>query len=445
MRSTRLHALAMFIVVAGNPLRLAAQTEEAGQSRERPAVVEFYAEEEELRRQVEDALAHNPAIQREMARYRARAQEAPEIGGFPDPVFTFTQSIRGVETRVGPVLNQFVFSQVFPWFGTLDQKGKLAVQEAAAQYQIFLAQQREVIFRVKRAFYELGYVDEALRIAEQEQSLLEHYEGLAGIRYASGEGLQHAVIKLQAEITRAMNRQEMLRRQRQSLIARLNTLADRPPQTTIDVVTMGRPPEVALELDRLYELGEENRQELKAATALIGREEEAIDLAKRDRWPDLMVSAALINIGDRDDAPGIIAPPPDNGRNAFNLSFGVGIPLWGRKYDASVQRASEDLLAERMNYANLRNDLEFSIRDAVLRIETLREQSSLFENVLIAQAEEALRATEAAYETGQLGVLDLLDSERVLLEVRVMTARFRSDHFQALASLERALGTKFPN
>ena len=47
-------------------------------------------------------------------------------------------------------------------------------------------------------------------------------------------------------------------------------------------------------------------------------------------------------------------------------------------------------------------------------------------------------------ETGQLGVLELLDSERVLLDVRLMNARHYSDHLTALADLERAVGTKFP-
>ena len=53
-------------------------------------------------------------------------------------------------------------------------------------------------------------------------------------------------------------------------------------------------------------------------------------------------------------------------------------------------------------------------------------------------------ATESAYETGQLGVLDLLDSERMLLNVRIVNSRYYSDLMNALANLERAIGTRFP-
>jgi cobalt-zinc-cadmium efflux system outer membrane protein len=199
-----------------------------------------------------------------------------------------------------------------------------------------------------------------------------------------------------------------------------------------------------LNLEELYELGDANRQELKAAEALIGRSEQSIELAKRDPWPDFIVRAGFINVGKRDDPAGILQPPPDNGKNAFSLGVGISIPIWQGKYDGGVQQAAAELSAQRSNYANVRNEMELSIRDQVIRIETLQEQVSLFEKVLIPQTEEALRSTEAAYETGQLGVLDLLDSERVLLDVRLINARHYSDHFIALADLERAVGTKFP-
>jgi outer membrane protein TolC len=88
--------------------------------------------------------------------------------------------------------------------------------------------------------------------------------------------------------------------------------------------------------------------------------------------------------------------------------------------------------------------MELAIRDQVVRLQTLREQIRLFEDVLVPQAEEALRATEAAYETGELMVLELLDGERVLLSVRLARARYDADFLVALASLEHAIGTGFP-
>ena len=55
-----------------------------------------------------------------------------------------------------------------------------------------------------------------------------------------------------------------------------------------------------------------------------------------------------------------------------------------------------------------------------------------------------MESSEAAYETGQLTFLELLDSARFLLNVRYGYAKIKSDYLVAQADMERALGTRFP-
>lgn len=405
---------------------------------------DFYAGDLHLQSYIEAALESNPALEEALARYRGALQKVPQVTSLPDPMLSFTQFIRNPETRVGPQLNTLMLTQKFPWFGKLDLKGRVVFKEAAAQYQVYRAQEREIIAWVKQAFYDLSYVDRAAEISQEDQLLLEHYEELAQIRYSTGQGLQQAVIKIQAEITKIINRLKILNQQRVSLVARLNTLMDRPPEEPLPTVGQLALPQMTLNLEELYDLGERNRQELKAVMARIEKSEQSIDLAKKDYWPNVTLSAGMINVGGRNDPAGLLLPPPDNGKNAYSFSVGINIPIRRDKYNAGVLEATEGLIANRKQYLNIRNEMEFSIRDQAIRIETLREQVELFEEVLIPQAEEALRSTESAYETGQLGALDLLDSERVLLELRLINARYYADYLRALANLERAIGTKFP-
>ena len=407
--------------------------------------ITFFANHPLLEEYVGKALEYHPGLQEALARYRASLQKTSQVTSLPDPTFKFTQFIRSVETRVGPQLNIFALSQTFPWFGKLDRKGQVALREAAALYHMYRAEERQVIAEVKRAFYELAYIDRALEITREEESLLDHYEQLSQVRYAQGQGLQQAVIKVQAEISQVIARSKLLDQQRASLGARLNTLMDRPPEQVIPGVRSISLPEVPLNLERLYDLGEQNRQELRAVMARIEKEERAVELAKKDYWPDVTLSAGWLNVGGRGDPAGILLPPPDNGKNAFNFSVGINLPIWRDKYHAGVVEATEKSIAERKNYLKIRNEMEFSIRDQVVRMQTLRDQLDLYEKVLIPQAEEALRSSESAYETAQLGILDLLDSERFLLRSRLVMARYNADYLRALTDLERAVGTKFPN
>ena len=102
------------------------------------------------------------------------------------------------------------------------------------------------------------------------------------------------------------------------------------------------------------------------------------------------------------------------------------------------------LLAERSNYADVVNEMGVFHPRSGRSSRHASRTGPPFRRALIPQSEDVLRATEAAYETGQVGVLLLLDSERVLLNVRLVHARYYADILVALAELERALGAKFP-
>jgi outer membrane protein TolC len=127
----------------------------------------------------------------------------------------------------------------------------------------------------------------------------------------------------------------------------------------------------------------------------------------------------------------------------YSLSVGVNLPIFRRKYDAGVLEASERFLAARESYRDMVNSVEVSVRSIGFRIGTIRNQIDLFEDALIPQAEQALRSSETAYSTGTLGVLDLLDSQRMLLDVRLGLVQLRSDYLKSLSEMERAIGVAF--
>lgn len=405
--------------------------------------LDFHAAAPDLRAYVTAAVERNPAVLESRARYEAALRRAPRVAALPDPVVNFTQALRSVETRVGPQINGVTLTQAFPWFGTLALRGRVARLEAQALGHLHQAARRDVAAEVKEVYYDLGYVDAALGLAREEQSLLAHYETLAGARYAAGEGLLQAVIRLQAEITRVVDRRRRLDRRRAVLAARLNTLRDRPVNEPVPAVPRPARPAFALDRGRLHRLGERNRHELRAAGALVEGGERAVELAGRSARPGFTASVGVVNVGRR-TGPADLPPLPDDGRNALTVSLGVSVPLWRAKYRAEVEQADAELRARIRRREAARNAVELEVHDAIVRIETLDGQIGLFDDVLIPQAEEALRATEAAYGTGRLGVLELLDGERTLIDVRELRARHLSDLLIALTALERAVGARVP-
>jgi cobalt-zinc-cadmium efflux system outer membrane protein len=392
---------------------------------------------------VQESLDRNPAISQAFARYRAAVQRLPQVSALPDPMLAFTNYLRTPETRVGSQTNAITLSQQFPWFGILSTREQVAAKEAAIAREQYEASKDQVVQQVKTAYYTLAFIDLALDINNQDRLLLEHYEKLAEARYQQGMGLQQAVVKLQAEITRVENTLEQLRARRVDAEAVINALRNRVPGTAIPKVILPPVPPATIDYPQLYETGRKNRPEILGALLGIERDEKRIDLARKSYWPSFNVGGTFVNVIGRPVAPGAM-PIDSNGMNVFSVNLGISLPVHRGKYDAEVAEATEQKAASMHGYQNAVNMVEASIREAGFRIETLRGQILLFNSTLMPQARQSLQSAEAAYSTGSLGVLDLLDSERVLLEVRLGLAQYTSDYMKSLADLERAIGAPFP-
>ena len=88
------------------PLALSAEVQPTLTGAARPGPPEdpldFYAAAPDLRAYVTAAVESNPEILESRARYEAARQRAPQVAALPDPVVSFTQALRSVETPGRP-------------------------------------------------------------------------------------------------------------------------------------------------------------------------------------------------------------------------------------------------------------------------------------------------------------------------------------------------------
>lgn len=391
-----------------------------------------------------EALDRNPRVRGAFLEYRAAESRVPQVSALPDPALSFTQHVLGPQTRVGPQLSSVSLSQSFPWFGTRSDRGEMAAAEAGIRNESHETQRAEVVRRVKLAWYDLAYLDRALRITGEEEQLLLHYEALARARYSQGSGQQQEAVKLQAEVTRVLNRRQELLRQRTDSEATLNALVNRPVATPIPPVEIGHRPQVRVDAAALEAAGLAARPEVAAARLTVDRNAHAVSLAKRLSRPGLTVGIAWGNVLARRDDPGLANPPQGNGQDQFSLTFGASLPVFGAAYDAAEAEASARLAASEEAYLDVVSGVALGVRSTAFHLATIDTQLGLFERALLPQAEQALSATEEAYSAGVTGVLELLDSEKLLLDVRLGLARLQADYMKALAEMERAVGSAFP-
>ena len=396
----------------------------------------------ELRRLAEEVLERNPRIALMERRAAALSYRPDQAGSLPDPMANVNLFALPPETRVGPQRLMIAVSQKFPWFGKLGLKRQAALLASQAAEADVESARLEALTEVRRLFHELAFQQELVRIVSEERQILRRHEEAARARYSAGMGLQQEVVRIQAQLTRLETRLLDIEARRATLLAAINALRDRPSDIPISAQLAPLPEEVDLDLDELRVEAFARRPELVAADATIASRQATVDLAKKQFRPDVTVGLGYTLVDRRSDPAGRVSPPPDNGDDILSLSGGLNLPIRRRRLNAGLEESLQMRSVAEESKRQIRAGIERSIGDLASRLPLLYEQWTLFEDVLLVQAEEALRSAETAYATGRLNAVDLLDAEVVLFEVQKSIARTRTDLTVGLAQLEGATATR---
>ncbi len=423
------------------------------------------------------AALHNPGLEAAFNRWKASLERVPQVRALPDPKFNYAYFIREVETRVGPQKQRFGLSQTFPWFGKLELRGDVAAQAAQAAHQRYEAAKLKLFHQVKTAYYEYYYLARAVDVMEAARDLVTYLERVARTKYKVGEAQHADVIRAQVELGKLEDRLRSLRGLRAPIVARLNAAMNRPADAEVPWPKSLPEERIALGDAELLSWLREANPELKALEFEILKQRRAIDLAKKDYFPDITVGVDFTDVGDavEPNPQGLKAPfarrsaarilqgqgdfvdatnmlqsalpgegPGDSGQDAWMLWMSLNIPIWYEKYSAGEREARARYHAALQSKTDRENTLVSQVKMALYYYRDAERKTGLYRDTLIPKADESLKATETAFRADRATFLDLIDAERVLLEFQLSYERARADRAQRLAELEMLVGKVIP-
>ncbi len=297
------------------------------------------------------AALNNPGLEAAFNRWKAALEQVPQVKALPDPRFTYLYYIREVETRVGPQRQGIGIAQVFPWFGKLSLRGDVAAEAANAVRKRYDAVKLKLFFKVKDAYYEYYYLGKNVAVTRENINLVKHLESVARSRYKTAVGMHPDVIRAQVEIGKLEDRYQTLLDLRQAIAARLNAALNRPVEAEVPWPSEINVQDVNVEdEDLLAELMAEN-PELQALDFEIDRNKHAIELAKKNYYPDFNLGLNFIDTGSAS------GNPPDDGKDPVTAMISLNLPLWREKYDAGVREARARYYAARQDRTEKTNSL----------------------------------------------------------------------------------------
>ena len=374
----------------------------------------------------------NPELQAARSRSRAMAAVPPQVAALDDPTLSYEAWNIPDSLRIDRADNNiFRLAQKFPFPGKRRLAGEMAAHEAERSRYEASGVELDVLAAVKIAYDDLWQAHERLGVFEREKKLLERFAHATEQKYSVGEVSQADVLRAHVELTHVINQVQTEPLAIAAAEAELNTLLSRPPGDPLGTPAGLREPRLPFSPEALFETALAKRPELHAQQESIAREESAEELARKNYYPDFELSfGRFVNYGESD---------------GFGAMASVTLPFANAsKYEAGVEEARARLAAARSERRRFEDRARRDVQQAFLKARAALLQYELFSATHVPQAEQALRVAEGAYEAGQLGFLDLVDTLRRLESVHLEHISAQADFERAYAELERVVGTELP-
>jgi outer membrane protein TolC len=213
--------------------------------------------------------------------------------------------------------------------------------------------------------------------------------------------------------------------------AKLNMLLDRPIDAPIGPLEAPHEQTLLPSLADLQAEALDRQPEIQGARLAVERAEAALAVARREHKPDYSVQAGYLVMPHQTDA--VLA------------RVGITWPdaPWSRgRTDARVREAAAYIEAAKARQRSMENALRFAVQEPYLRVKAAEKRAALLRTTIVPQSQQTMDVSRIAYQTDRVDFLALLDNERVLLNTQLDYYRALSDFEQAMADLERAVGTE---
>ncbi len=396
------------------------------------------------------ALDRNPDIKASEETARSKVERIRQVTALPDPFLNMKILPEPVRTAEGDNFFIMGVSQKLPVPEKLDRAGRVALEETRIALQQLQATRLRVIADVKRAYFQLYVVDRSIDVTQANKDLMHGLIDVARSQVAVGRRSQDDVLRALVELSNLEAELITLRQRRATIVARLNEVLDRQPQTEIDTPDEFGIRDADLAIDDLMVKAADANPDLKRFKHQIERDRESLELAKLAYWPDFALGFEWIKMESRD----AFRPTPNpntgvrpigsrmsqDGSDNWAITFGFSLPIWYGKIKGGIEEASRRLASSRAQYRSTANRVEFAVEDALERVGSQQELARLFRDTIIPQAEQTYHVSQASYTAGTSDFLYVIDNWRKWLVFTIQYYRSMGDLERSVADLEQALG-----
>src|SRR5947209_8298835 len=350
-----------------------------------------------------EATLRNPEILAAQKKYEAAAQRPAQERSLPDPMLSFGWNsngnpLPGAGLGTWPTANIGVMaSQELPYPGKLRLRGEIAGKEAQAESEQYRATALGVISRLEQAYFRLHHAYEMEQILTRNKESIRSLLRVTEARYSVGRTPQSDVFRVQTQLTLIETRLAQIQRERRARTAEINSLLNRSYDAELAPPSDMEMKALAFTLDELLAKARDAAPSLVREQRMVERAGSALNLARKDRYPDFTLNGGYFNMG---------AMSP-----MYMFRADVRLPIHGAKTRAEITERSYEVAEAERTYEASSRSLEFRIRDDYAAAETALKLATLYSQTVMPQARLTVESSLAAYEAGTTDLIAVLSNQ----------------------------------
>jgi outer membrane protein, heavy metal efflux system len=352
------------------------------------------------------ALDRNPDL---VARRHMTAADKEKIGtalALPDPVLAASFPLQKSNSAV----ERLSFTQGIPWPGRIISERRAAEASYRASEQMAKDMENDVLFKVRVVYGRMYAMARMIALEKESLELLKRAESAALAGYATSMQSQASVLKLQLEMAVTGDRIRQFEVEANTARDELAALIDIPATNIPDPDTLP-PLAVPFSVDEAQKIAIDFNPKVRVAEEEAAAARYKIGSARAMYAPDIMLGVDYLPAGSSAAMAG--------SGGGWMFMTGLSLPVWPWAKAAEVRMARHMeaykkgvLAAEKTTLAAEAAVYFRDYGDAV-------RQLQLLDTVLIPKAQQTLTAVEEAYRTSKATLMDYIDSQRMLLDLRM--------------------------
>jgi outer membrane protein TolC len=361
---------------------------------------------------------------------QAAAARYPQVTSLNDPTAGAIVGPASIRSSQVDFAYRLEVSQAIPFPGKLGLRGEAARNEAVAAGADLNDARLQLIEAARSAFADYYLAARTIEVNEDGLKLLREFRDNANARYKNGQGEQQDVLQAEVAIARQQERASTLERMRKVAQARINTLLNRAPAEQLPPPPKEIAPYTATpDANELRELAIRQRPDIAALRSRLAADEAAVALAMKEYYPDFEAMAAydaFWQAPERDLRP--------------MIGVRLNVPIQTARRNAAVVEAQAKLTQRRAELDRTIAQIGFQVQEAYEQLQESERSLKLYQETAIPKANENVRLARTAYANTKVPFSNLIEAQRVLIELREREFELRAEARRRRASLDRAIG-----